>query len=177
MLQSVDRERSAFVNASYLRTFTESKLKHVKWETRLFKLRTSSSHMLGFTAFASHQLVIYMVLVGVTFVIGTIYSWGDYHTHPLFYVLIVGLFGITALSICIAWRNHIQYVLKYGNTIDPAWSKIRDEENKLAEPKQPRAQEKARAYPRAADFAPLRFEKGLTPTVRLSEDESLYRNG
>jgi len=133
MLQSVDRERSSFVNASYLRTFTEKKLKHVKWETRLFRFRTTSSRTLGFTALASHQLTIYTILVGVTFLLGTLYTVIAYLAHPLFNVLVISL--VVALIVTLgfiynAWRNHVKYVFKYGNTFDPEWSRIKDEENK-----------------------------------------------
>jgi hypothetical protein len=74
--QAIDRGRSSFVIASYLRLFVEDKLEGVKWETRLAHFR-SISRRHGYNSILTGQLWTYNLILLVTFVVGSWYFISD----------------------------------------------------------------------------------------------------
>jgi len=72
MWQTLDRSRSTYVIASYLRIFIEPLLKNVRWETRLHEFRKHSkginpSSQLG--EFTNYQLLTYLFLLLINFIL------------------------------------------------------------------------------------------------------------
>ena len=132
MLQHTDRGRSSFLIASYLRIFTEEKMRNVRWETRLAKFR-EYSHGRGYGEFISDQLWAYVFIVVANFALGSFHILLDFQNSPLFSgvisLLILGLL-VTFWLVRVIVRRYIESVFRHQESFDPIWRKVRDEENK-----------------------------------------------
>jgi hypothetical protein len=82
MSQIIDRWRTTFRIASYLRTFDEGKLKIVRWETRLARLREIGPREEGFGSTSAYQLATFAFLAVATFLLGTGYVVQDIQASP-----------------------------------------------------------------------------------------------
>lgn len=131
MLQHTDRGRSSFLIASYLRIFTEDKMRNVQWETRLSKFR-KYSHGRGYGKFISDQLWAYVFIVVANFALGGFHILLDFQNSPLFpgviSLLILGLL-VTFWLVRVIVRRYIESVFRHQETFDPIWRKVREEEN------------------------------------------------
>jgi drug/metabolite transporter (DMT)-like permease len=131
MFQGVDRQRSTFLIASYLRHFIEPHMSHVRWETRLLRFRQLSSRKSGYGATLGYELITYFVLVIACLVLGIVFTWFDYFGNPefvssmLFWVVVL---IVSAWFIYRAWVNQNECVIGHYKTFDPVWDKIEDEE-------------------------------------------------
>lgn len=138
--QIIDRWRSIFRTASYLRTFDESRLKLVRWETRLLRLRVLSPHDEGYGLTSGYQLATFAVLAVVTYVLGTTYILYDIQAFPHLVAFIAGpiMMGpLTAWILYGTWRTHRRYILKHAETFDPLWNRIKVEEANASKQERP----------------------------------------
>lgn len=132
MMQSTDKARHTYLIASYLRVFTEEKLYHLKWETRLLKLRESPRQW-GYGGLIRNQVWLYTFITSTNFVLGSWYALKSFiNTSPLYMVTILVVDGLgitTVLLIYEAWDRLDKYVYKHKETFEEAWQKIKDEKN------------------------------------------------
>lgn len=131
ILQTSDRERATFAIASYLHVFTETKFEHLKWETRLAKFREQAPKD-GFGDFIGNQLWIYMLIIAINFILGAYYIIKSAQNQSYFVLAIIGLifaFVITLSFIWIGWNRYNRFVLRYKETFENVWKKVRDDEN------------------------------------------------
>ena len=138
--QIIYRWRSIFRTASYLRTFDESRLKLVRWETRLLRLRVLAPHDEGYGLASGYQLVTFAFLAVVTYVLGTIYIWQDVQAFPQLVAYLAGpivMFPFTLWNLYDIWRTHRKCVLKHAETFDPLWNRIKVEEANAAKQELP----------------------------------------
>ena len=127
--QVIDKHHDTFRTASYIRTFDESKLRVVRWETRLLKLRVLSARDERFGFTSAYQLATYAVLAIFTYLLGTNYFIEDLQSFPRYFIagpIVMGV--ITAWILYGTWITHRRYILKHAETFDPLWNRIRAEE-------------------------------------------------
>ncbi len=133
--QTLERERSIFVTASYLRTLIEPKVTGLKWETRLEKFRIHSQKTSGILYYIDYQLFTYPFLIAINYLfsIGH-FMYGIYNlfSFPVTYIAIVlalidGL--LTWWFVRKTWRLLEINTIHHAEIFDPVWLNIkRDEE-------------------------------------------------
>lgn len=125
---SIDRARSTYAIASYLRVFTERELKAARWETRLARLRDIAPK-LGRSKFVNYQFSIYILFIAINYLVGSYLIWIDRQNKTLGCAIIlgfiVGLFFII-WSLIIAFRRRKDIILNNEITFDREWKKIKD---------------------------------------------------
>ena len=123
--QAVDRGRSSFVIASYLRLFVEEKLDGIKWETRLALFR-GISRQHGYNSILTGQLWTYNLILVATFLVG---SWCIIADLPYMKNILValeapGLFIWALFTIRLLWsayRGYPTYGIKNVHLFDDVW--------------------------------------------------------
>lgn len=136
--QTIDRERSTFIIASYLRMFIEPNTTGIKWEGRLKKFRERShakSVIPSYGEFINYLSFTYPILIIINFVLFAVYVFSEYWTHPGIYIA-----GATAVVLCVAiytlwrlyrsWLKTRKYTIEHAIYFDPIWQEIRDEEKR-----------------------------------------------
>jgi hypothetical protein len=131
MFQGVDRQRSTFLIASYLRHFIEPQMSHVRWETRLLRFRHLAGRKSGYGATLGYELITYFVLVTASLGLGIVFTWLDYSgdsdfvRYLLFWAIIL---VVSAWFVYRAWVNQSEFVVGHQKTFDPVWTKVENEE-------------------------------------------------
>jgi hypothetical protein len=131
MMQSTDKARHTYLIASYLRVFTEAKCSHLKWETRLLKLRKSHPQQ-GYGGLIRNQVWLYTFVASTNFALGSWYALQSPKSLPAFYMiagLVIIWLGVTARLIRVAWTRLSKYVYNHMETFEKAWEGIRDQES------------------------------------------------
>lgn len=72
MYQTIDRMRSTFLIASYIRVFLEENTKHIQWETRLAKFCSAEPDE-GYNPFSS-LLTTYVIIALVNLILVVVYT-------------------------------------------------------------------------------------------------------
>jgi FtsH-binding integral membrane protein len=122
MMQSLDKLRLIYLTASYLRVFTEAKLHHLKWETRLSEFRKLQPKK-GYRGLIDNQLWGYSFIALINF------AWGAYYAvkaaqsspmaaqaSPITVVLLVCGLILTIYLIVNARINCNNYVYRHVET-------------------------------------------------------------
>lgn len=137
LFQVIDRGRSTFMLADYLRTFVEPEMQGMKWETRLHTFRTKQRR-LGYGHFISYQGLIYGFLAFIHFCLS---SWYLVKRFPgqLFgrasiadAIAIIILFVITACLLGYAWCFHRKVVTCHTKNTEKVWVEIKRAEDEAA---------------------------------------------
>ncbi len=130
MFQSTDRGRLTFLIASYLRIFTEERLRHLQWETRLLEFRKLYPKE-GYGEYIGNTLLTYTFLILGNFVLASLYAVQAFLNTVIFYgviiLLAIGLI-ITLWLLRIGQNRYTKFVYKHVDTFDSIWKKIRDKE-------------------------------------------------
>lgn len=132
ILQTLDRERSTFLIASYLHVFTEKKFQYLKWETRLARFREKAQKD-GFGDFIGNQLLIYVLIISINFFLGTYYVIQSTQQQSYFILIVIVLivaFSISLSFIIEGWKRYKRYVINYKKTFENKWDEVREEEIK-----------------------------------------------
>jgi hypothetical protein len=127
MMQSLDKLRLIYLTASYLRVFTEAKLHHLKWETRLSEFRKLQPKK-GYRGLIDNQLWGYSFIALINF------AWGAYYAHEssksnqiVILLLSCGLI-LTIYLIVNARINCNKYVYRHVETFESVWTGVRARE-------------------------------------------------
>jgi len=128
--QVIDRARSSYLIASYLRIFTEAKMNYLNWENRLARFRQLFPGK-GYGRFVNYQLWTYAFFMLVYFILGSWYMWQRYSSsHFCIVVASLILGAISTFVVLVISRYRFgKYVLNHKDYFDPRWLRIRDEEN------------------------------------------------
>ncbi len=133
MFQVVDRRRSTFVIASYLRCVIEPHMTHVKWETRLRLFRHRARRKSGYGATLSYELVVYSVLIATSLVLGILFSWFDNLGKQYFIIFMLFWLILCVSSLwfaCRAWINGRECTIGSAKLYDKDWETVEEEMNK-----------------------------------------------
>ncbi len=127
MMQSLDKMRLTYLIASYLRVFTEAKLHHLKWETRLSEFRKFQPKK-GYGGLIDNQLWVY------SFIALTNFACGAYNVHQSYpsskianFLLACGLI-LTIYLIVNARINCNKNVYRHVETFESVWTGVRARE-------------------------------------------------
>lgn len=136
--QTIDRERSTFIIASYLRMFIEPNTTGIKWEGRLKEFRARShakSVIPSFGEFINYLSFTYSILIIINFLLFAACVLYEFSTYPCIYIA-----GATAAVLCAAvltlwclyrsWLKTRKYTVDHAIYFDPIWQEIRDEEKR-----------------------------------------------
>lgn len=130
MMQSTGKARHTYLIASYLRVFTEEKLDHLRWETRLLKLCKLHPQR-GYGGLIHNQVWLYIFITSTNFMLASWYALKDFRNSLADYIvagLAIVILGITMLLIRVARSRLTKYVYNHMETFEEAWEKIRDQE-------------------------------------------------
>jgi hypothetical protein len=117
MIQSVDKAR----------LFTEAKLHHLKWETRLSEFRKLHQKK-GYGGLIANQLWIYALITLANFGCGAFYAIQSFSSSPIaIFFLGCGLI-ITICLITYVRMSLNKYVYRHTETFEPVWTAIRAKE-------------------------------------------------
>ena len=127
LLQTLERERTNFVIASYLRTFIESKIPSIKWETRLEKFRASSRKASRISYYFNFQVYTYPFLIGINYLLAMYFLYEFFTPSSLSITLGIAIFvGILICwLIADAWRLKRINTTHHSLTFDPIWQNIK----------------------------------------------------
>jgi len=132
--QTVQRTHTGFMIASYLRTFVEPKTAGLKWESRLKNFRRhipTTSFSLRFGEFFIYQLLTYLFLIIVNFLLSAGYVIYELRLSPVLYLAIAIMVCVRALTVWFlwtSWRIIRGYRANSGETFDSIWQEVKDEE-------------------------------------------------
>lgn len=136
LFQVVDRGRSTYIVAAYLRTFIEAEpdIQHLKWETRLHRFR-KHDRILGYGSFHKHHVNVYRFLAIANCGIGscllilnkvsTDWSW-----HIAGAVIVVAVI-VTRRILNEAREKYEKVVVEHDSSIGKAWRDIRKQEERM----------------------------------------------
>jgi hypothetical protein len=88
MMQSLGKLRLIYLTASYLRVFTEAKLHHLKWETRLSEFRKFQPKS-GYSGLIDKQIWVYSFIALINFACGAFFVVKPYESKPIPIFLLV----------------------------------------------------------------------------------------
>jgi hypothetical protein len=127
MMQSLDKVRLTYLIASYLRVFTETKLHHLKWETRLSEFRKFQPKK-GHRGLIDNQLWVYSFIALINFACGAFYVVQSYPSSQIaIFLLACGLI-LTMYLIVNARINCNKYVYRHVETFESVWTGVRARE-------------------------------------------------
>jgi hypothetical protein len=127
MTQSLDKVRLTYLIASYLRVFTEAKLHHLKWETRLSEFRKFQPKK-GYSGLIDNQLWVYSFIALINFACGAFNVIKHYKSEPIpIFLLACGLI-LTIYLIVNARINCNKYVYRHVETFESVWTGVRARE-------------------------------------------------
>lgn len=124
--QTIDRGRSTYVIASYLRIFVEPKVKDPQWETRLHEFRKRSAKIdtsQKYGEFINYQMLTYLFLIIINFFLGAVHVIIEF---PLLAIFVAGNLVVTVWFLRTAWRRLMKYTVDYETAFDGVWREIRD---------------------------------------------------
>jgi hypothetical protein len=131
MMQSLDKVRLTYLIASYLRVFTESKLHHLKWETRLSEFRKSQSKK-GYGGLIDKQLWVYSFIALTNLACGAFYALQS-SKFSLIVILLLACGLILTIYLMIYARTSCnRYVYRHVETFESVWMAIRLKEEQAA---------------------------------------------
>ena len=133
MFQGIDRQRTTFLIASYMRYYLEPQTSHIKWETKLMGFRRLSPRKSGYGATLGYELITYFVLILASLILGIFFTWLDYFGSPeflgySFFWVIVLVFSAWLLNR--ARVNQKEFVIGSPTSFDPIWKRVDEEEEK-----------------------------------------------
>jgi hypothetical protein len=134
--QTIDRERSTFIIASYLRTFIEPNTTGIKWESRLREFRTRShakSALPSYGEFINYQRFTYLFLIAINFLSSAGCVLYELRCPPGIYFAGTGILCNAVLTIWLlrwAWLASLKYTVNHDLLFDPIWQGIRIDEEK-----------------------------------------------
>jgi hypothetical protein len=134
--------------ASYLRVFTESQLRYVKWETRLNRFR-GSLKQIPYEEHTGSVRYTYAFIIIVNFILGSIFAlldaipefqfrgfrdihrfaWEGFRSSPLTGVFIFLIMSITIYLLTVAWKQYRIFVIEHDNTYTCRWNEIKSSED------------------------------------------------
>jgi hypothetical protein len=123
--QTVDRGRSTYVIASYLRIFVEPQVKDPQWETRLHEFRKRSvkiDTLQKYGDFINYQMLTYLFLIIINFLLGVAHAINEL---PLLAIFVTGNLPIVWFLIT-AQKRLMKYTVDYETAFDGIWKEIRD---------------------------------------------------
>jgi hypothetical protein len=127
MMQSLGKLRLIYLTASYLRVFTEAKLHHLKWETRLSEFRRFQPKK-GHRGLIDNQLWVYSFIALINFACGAFYVVKSYPSEQIaIFLLACGLI-LTIYLIVNARINCNKYVYRHVETFESVWTGVRARE-------------------------------------------------
>jgi hypothetical protein len=127
MMQSLDKLRLIYLTASYLRVFTEAKLHHLKWETRLSEFRKLQPKK-GYRGLIDNQLWGYSFIALINFAWGAYYAAKASQFSPIVIFLLVCGLILTIYLIVNARINCNKYVYRHVETFESVWIGVRARE-------------------------------------------------
>ena len=147
LMQTMGLAHSTFQIASYLRVFTETELKYVKWETRLHKFRNSLEN-LPYEEMAGVVRYTYAFIILTDFILGCFFAlldvtpdfqlkgfknlrefiWGGLRGSPLTGAFIAIALLATVYLLSVAWKQYRTFVLKHEETYSSRWNAIKASE-------------------------------------------------
>lgn len=135
MLQAVETGWVTFLIASYLRVFTEAKLRHLKWETRLMEFRILHPELTK-GGFIRNHLWVYTFINIVNFILGCWYALQELQNlspaimaYAIIILLVLWLIA-NMLLLKIVWDRNSKFIEQYGKTFESKWKKIsKNEQN------------------------------------------------
>lgn len=145
MTHIIDKWRTTYRIASYLRIFHESQLAHVRYETRYLMLRQLPTKEEGYRKTAGVQLLTYTFILLGTYAAGSWCIWQDpylqiQHTlDPYLQIqLTIFRFGFISLAPFVIWeiyeviKSHRAYLLGHAEAppFDDLWAEVKSEELK-----------------------------------------------
>lgn len=133
LLQNTDRLRGTLIAASYIKVFIESKIEHIKWETRLQAFRDNRQRG---GDLIMHQVWVYAILILGNFYFASYFFLTEYQS-TLFTSLFLSItvtpihmvyVGLTITALLLLWQFYISVMLNRKNTTfyDKAWYTVRD---------------------------------------------------
>jgi hypothetical protein len=131
MMQSLNKVRLIYLIASYLRVFTEAKLHHLKWETRLSEFRKFQPKK-GYRGLIDNQLWVYSFIAITNFACGAFYVVKSCESSPKYLpmaiaLLVCGLI-LTIYLIVDARISCNKYVYRHVETFESVWMGVRAKE-------------------------------------------------
>jgi hypothetical protein len=127
MMQSLGKLRLTYLIASYLRVFTEAKLHHLKWETRLSEFRKFQPKS-GYGGLIKKQLLVYSFIALTNFACGAFYALQSSKFSPIVISLLACGLITTIWWIVSARISCIKYVYRHVETFESVWMTIRTTE-------------------------------------------------
>jgi hypothetical protein len=125
--QTIDRSRTTFVLASYIRTFIEPRTGTLKYETRLHRFRSHQPRV-GYRNILGYQVTTYGAIILFNYLLSAAFIYTGLQSPFLTYS-VIGLVTIVTLGALVkAIQNLFRFVYNHVQTIQPVWQTVKDEE-------------------------------------------------